>query len=164
MTIRARALAGLGLIRLLAAIAIVFISIALTLAGRMDADRRRISETLTVHTALWRTLSALKYVQHHQIQYALPSARDRVAADRLAARDYFDQLEILIVAPDQRERLARLARDYARWTADWDAKAPQPGSPDGLAASAENDFAPIDAQLSAIDAAERQAGPRRSSC
>jgi len=149
--IRTRALSALGLISLLAAAAMAFIGVALVLSSRMDAERRRISEIQTVHASLWRVLSALKHDQHSFVELGLSSVGDRVAAERLAAADYFARLKSLVVAPDQQQRLLQIERDYGRWIADWDVRAPQSGSPEVLATFAEQDFAPLAAQLEAFD-------------
>ena len=87
MTIRTRAFLALGLITFLVVGISGFITVALKIAGDMDAERERVQEVLSVHGSLWRTLVELKHDQRELASLGLPSIQERRQRDRQAVND-----------------------------------------------------------------------------
>jgi PAS domain S-box-containing protein len=151
VTIRTRAFLALWLMIVVVAGTIGFIVVALNIAADMDEERRRVTEVLNVHGALWRTLVELKHDQHELASLGGPALRERVRQERQSASDYFSHLQGLVVHADQRERLNRLRVEYDAWSARWDLVMSQPGD----VPAADSDFASIDQLLTDFDNHER---------
>jgi PAS domain S-box-containing protein len=156
--IKTRAYASLWLIAVVAVSTVAFIFVVLNLAGRMDVERQRITEVLSIHGRLWRM--AIEN-QHDQEGHALtrsPEVRQRIDDRRRATDDYVSHLESLLREPDQLSRLADLRTQLARWRASWDAKAaaPQALSAQQLIADSHSEFEPISRLLVDFDARQRQ--------
>lgn len=151
MKIRTRAYVVLWVVASLAAGTIGFIFYALSVAGQLDAERQRLSEIRTVHSALWRALVELKHDQHDFVTLNLPSIREQRERERTAVNDYLAHLATLLHAPDQKARLEQLTMVVQQWTSKWDTAVDQTGSPEVLLTFAERDFVPIDALMSDFD-------------
>ncbi|HEX6164749.1 MAG TPA: response regulator [Vicinamibacterales bacterium] len=155
MKIRTRAFIALWVVMILIAATIAFILVALNIAGRMDAERQRIAEVLTVHASLWRTLVELKHEQHNQAMLGLPSIGDRLRREREAVRDYLAHETSLVRVPEQKQRLEQLTSEYEDWSGGWDSAAGRQSSPEELLQRSEADFEPVAKLLAEFDARER---------
>jgi tRNA splicing ligase len=81
--IKTRAYASLWLILALAAAGTAFIFVVLDVAGRMDVERQRIAEVLSVHGRLWRTVIENKHDQESYAITRMSEVRQRVDARRM---------------------------------------------------------------------------------
>jgi PAS domain S-box-containing protein len=156
--IKTRAYASLWLILALAAAGTAFIFVVLDVAGRMDVERQRIAEVLSVHGRLWRTVIENKHDQESYAITRMSEVRQRVDERRRASDDYLAQLDSLMRVPEQRERHAQLKTQIATWRASWDAKAAAPTqySPDQLILDSRAEFEAINRLLVQFDERERQ--------
>ena len=154
MTIRNRAYIALWLITILVAGTIGFIMFALNVAGQMDAERQRVSEILGVHGSLWRTLVELKHDQHDFAALNLPAIGERLKQERAAVNDYLAHEATLIRAPEQRDRLEQIKKQFGEWSAKWDAAGAQPSL--AILTASDQQFEPIAAQLAEFDRRERE--------
>ncbi|HYE88260.1 MAG TPA: response regulator [Vicinamibacterales bacterium] len=157
MKIRTRAYLGLWLIAFLVAGTIAFIIISLNVvATAMDSERQRISEVLSVHGAMWRTLVALKHDQHDLAVLDLPASRERVASQRQTVNEYLEQQSTLVRTDEQRQRLSQIRAAFEQWSATWDRAGLQAGSPEVLMTARERDFEPLNRMLVEFDSRQRE--------
>jgi PAS domain S-box-containing protein len=153
--IRTRAYLALWLISALIVGTVGFIIYALSVGATIDAERQRISAILNVHGSLWRTLVELKHDQHDFAVLDLPSIRERLRQERAAVNDYLAHEATLVRQPEQQQRLQRLTQLFQNWSANWDAAAPQSGSPEVLHTLSDADFEPVARLLAEFEQAER---------
>ncbi|HEX4912369.1 MAG TPA: histidine kinase dimerization/phospho-acceptor domain-containing protein, partial [Vicinamibacterales bacterium] len=158
MTIKTRAYASLWLILALAAAGTAFIFVVLDVAGRMDAERQRIAEVLSVHGRLWRTAIENKHDQESYALTRMSEVQQRIDERRRASDDYLAHLDSLLRVPEQRERHAQLRMQISAWRASWDAKAAAPTqySPAQLIVESRAEFEAINRLLVEFDERERR--------
>jgi PAS domain S-box-containing protein len=154
--IRTRAYIALWLITILVAGTIGFILFAINIGAEQDAERQRLSEVLTVHGSLWRTLVEVKHDQHDLVLMDLPPRRERLRRERSAVNDYLGHQSTLLREPEQRERLQQIRQQFDNWSSTWDAAAGLPEEPEVLLSNSENDFAPIERLLQEFDGRQRE--------
>jgi PAS domain S-box-containing protein len=155
--IKTRAYASLWLILALAMAGVAFIFVVLNLASRLDVERQRIGEVLSIHGRLWRLAIENKHDQESYALTRLPDVRRRIDERRIAADDYLAQLDSMVRAPEQRQRHAELRRQIVAWRGSWDAKAAAPTqyAPQQLILESRAEFEEINRLLVAFDERER---------
>jgi signal transduction histidine kinase/DNA-binding response OmpR family regulator/HAMP domain-containing protein len=100
VNIRTRVYVGLWLIAALVTGVLIFFLVAITIAQRMDAERLRITEVMSVHGRLWRTLI---------------DTRQRPLDSRAAVDADLARLDALVQEPEQKDRHARLRSAINAW-------------------------------------------------
>ena len=157
MKIRTRVYAGLWLIAALLVSVLGFFFIAVTIASRMDAERNRLAQAMTVYGQLRRTLIENKHRYENFAITRLPDLRRRLDEDRRAAGDYAAQLASLLIMSEQRDRHARLGSEVASWRAAWDRQLAEgePVNPHEVLAESDALFNRIDATLAELDRAQQ---------
>jgi PAS domain S-box-containing protein len=151
--IRTRVYAGLWLIAVIMLAVLGFFLVALTIAQRLDTERDRVTQVITVHGHLWRTLIDNKHQYENFALTRLTEIREHVAAIRAEADDYLAHLDSLLIAPEDRDHHAQLRSAISVWRAEWDQKlgGTQSWSPQALLAESDAAFAGIRSRLVAFD-------------
>jgi PAS domain S-box-containing protein len=156
--IRTRVFIGLWLIGVLVIGALGFFLYAVVVAQNMDADRHRITQVLTVHGQLWRTLIESRHRYENFAIARLAVDRQRIEQNRAAVDDYMAHLESLLQDPDQRTSHAALREEIDDWRAAWDEKfdGTESWSPHVLLVESDTTFAGLNTRLAAFDEGQRR--------
>jgi PAS domain S-box-containing protein len=155
--IRTRVYIGLWLIVGLVSAVLSFFLVAVTIAQQMDAERQRITQVLTVHGQLWRTLVDTRHRYENLALTRLPDVRKRLDENRAAVDDHAARLGTLLVVPEQQERHTQLRSAIDDWRAAWDQKLTDTElpSPNVLLVESETAFADLDRRLVEFDRAQQ---------
>jgi signal transduction histidine kinase/CheY-like chemotaxis protein/HAMP domain-containing protein len=156
--ITTRVYVGLWLIAALVTGVIAFILFAINVGQRMDAERFRITEVMSVHGQLWRALVDSKHRHESFALTRLSDIRQRIDAGRAEVDDYAARLDRLLRDGPQRDRHAALRSEITAWRAAWDQKlaGAEPRNPNEVLAESDAAFAGINRLL--VDFAEGQRG------
>ncbi len=156
MSIRTRAFIGLGLINTLAVAAIALIIYSYGETTRLDENRQRLSESLTVHGTMWRALAGLQDSRRG----ILLSGSDLLAGQHQQSRRLYqgamNQLTAMTTDPAQLERLARIRSIAESQMALWDLSTARPQEPEAVVRASIEDFAPVNDLLVGFDVQQRQ--------
>jgi signal transduction histidine kinase/CheY-like chemotaxis protein len=154
--IRTRVYIGLWLIVGLVTAVLTFFLAALTIAQQLDAERQRITQVLSVHSQLWRTLVDSKHRYENLALTGLPDVRRRIEENRTAVDDYAAHLDTLLLVHEQKERHTQLRSAINTWRAAWDQKLVETElpSPNVLLMESETAFADLDRRLVEFDQAQ----------